>query len=87
MSIAQLRQFKIGLHNRPVINTMQVQSKIAEKPRTVAEKAKIIEQPIKKDNRVSSIDQIIRDKPKKGPVRDFFKERVLLLNNELEDNF
>ena len=89
MSINQIRAFRnYQVQRRPIINTMEVQHKLAEKqPVTVAEKRKIIEEPDKKDKSVNSIEEIIKEKPSKKEVRKFFKNRVFMINEKLEDIF
>jgi len=88
MSINQIRAFRNStIPIKPIMNTMRITDDLAKKqPQTVAEKRKIIEEPMKKDKSVNSIEQIIREKPSKKAVREFFKKRIQLLNDALEDN-
>lgn len=89
MSINQLKRWKVNnISQRPIIRTMETTKILAEKqPTTVAEKRKIIEEPQKEKKKVRSITEIIKEKPTSKLVREFFRERVRLINEQLENNY
>lgn len=93
MSIVQLRKYHRNYLNNvtppsPQVNTMEIQKEIAKKnPQTVQEKQKIILGEKTKNIPVNSVDEIIKSKPSVAKVRQFFKNRVNEINEELEDNF
>lgn len=88
MSINLLRQYRrSAIPPRPTVNTMEIQQTLAMKqPVTVKEKKEIIEGKRKKDVTIDSVQDIITLKPSAKKVRDFFKNRVNLINEEIEDN-
>ena len=86
MNISQIRNVQ-RVYNRPVIRTMEKQAEIAKQGAvTVKDKQKIIESDKKETKKIQSINDIITTKPSSNKVRKFFKERVHLINEHMEDN-
>lgn len=89
MSINQLRNFgrRVYAPPRPIVNTMEINQKIAtEQPKTVAEKKAIIESDNKEDIKINNVNDIIKLKPSKKKVRDFFKIKVQEMNDKIDEN-
>lgn len=87
MNINQIRNMRNSFQPKQVVNTMEISRNLhAKQPKTIAEKKQIIEKNDKDDVVINSVNDIIKLKPSKKKVREFYKKKIEKINEVLEDN-